>query len=393
VSFKAETNRVLIASPSDLPEERKAASDAVGDWNALHAAAEGVVLLPVMWETHSYPVMGMRPQEVINRQLVRDADILVALFKARIGTHTGVAQSGTVEEIDQFVEASKPAMLYWSTGPVDLSTIDVSQLDRLRDFKRSTYDHALTGNFASPDDLRYTLMRNLVLQVRELTAGRPRARRQPPHAAAMTDLIASHQRQMARIAEERDEALRQLAMQTEALQARIEDLARPGLQFFVEDPDAPPYWAEDPFSPGQFIARVGLRTTGLRTVKNVEVRLVRAIPSEAGVRPLTIDWEAILEIQGGTPPWGVDVSDGHLIYPQVVIVREREQDESPEVRVHYADPGLMRGYSPLPVGEWLLTLVATGEDVVSVRRHFVLTITDSRDPRKRASLRMEPDDD
>jgi hypothetical protein len=34
MSFKVQTFRVLIASPSDLTEERQAATDAVNDWNA-----------------------------------------------------------------------------------------------------------------------------------------------------------------------------------------------------------------------------------------------------------------------------------------------------------------------------------------------------------------------
>src|ERR1700735_3695019 len=51
VPFKCDTYRVLIASPSDLEEERRAATDAINDWNAQHAAAEAVVLLPVKWET------------------------------------------------------------------------------------------------------------------------------------------------------------------------------------------------------------------------------------------------------------------------------------------------------------------------------------------------------
>jgi hypothetical protein len=62
----------------------------------------------------------------------------------------------------------------------------------------------------------------------------------------------------------------------------------------------------------------------------------------------------------------------------------------PAVKVNYAIPRLAEAYGFLPTGDWLLTLLATGEDVVSVRRDFVLTIMDSRDPRKRVSLRMEP---
>jgi hypothetical protein len=73
--------------------------------NAQHAVAESVVLLSVRWETHAMPQSGMRPQEAVNRQLVSGCDMLVGMFWTKIGASTGVADSGTVEEIDQFVAA------------------------------------------------------------------------------------------------------------------------------------------------------------------------------------------------------------------------------------------------------------------------------------------------
>src|SRR5256885_16890523 len=108
MSFKSEPYKVLIAPPSDLVEERQVATEAVNDWNAQHAAAESVVLLPVKWETHATPRAGVRPQGVINRQLVHGCDILVGMFWTKLGTSTGEAESGTIEEIDQFVAAGKP---------------------------------------------------------------------------------------------------------------------------------------------------------------------------------------------------------------------------------------------------------------------------------------------
>ncbi|MGL3109820.1 hypothetical protein [Bradyrhizobium sp. BR 1432] len=42
--------RVLIASPSDLAEERKVAIETTYEWNAQHSEAEAIVLLPVAWE-------------------------------------------------------------------------------------------------------------------------------------------------------------------------------------------------------------------------------------------------------------------------------------------------------------------------------------------------------
>jgi hypothetical protein len=60
--------RVMIGSPSDLADERNVASDAINEWNAQHADAEGSVLLPAKWETHALPTTGIRPQAAINVQ-------------------------------------------------------------------------------------------------------------------------------------------------------------------------------------------------------------------------------------------------------------------------------------------------------------------------------------
>jgi hypothetical protein len=192
--FKAETYRVLIASPSDLAEERKVATDAINEWNSLHAMAESVVLLPVKWETHASPQSGVRPQDAINKQLVQTSDILVGMFWTKIGTNTGVAESGTVEEIDQFVAAMKPAMLYFSRRPIDPNAIDLKQHKKLRSFKAATYKNALTGGFAGLDDLRQTLIRDLLTEVRRISGRRWHTRRASKidEAQRVSDLIRFH---------------------------------------------------------------------------------------------------------------------------------------------------------------------------------------------------------
>ncbi len=189
MSFKANTYRVLIASPSDLTEERQAATDAINDWNVLHALAESIVLLPVKWETHATPRSGVRPQQAINEQLVSNSDMLVGLFWTKLGTGTGVAESGTVEEIDQFVAAKKPAMLYFSSRPVDPGKIDVKQHAKLKKFKDATYKTALVGSFSSVDQLKNTLIRDLTTEVRKLKKSRPDKIDQ---AFKITDIIRIH---------------------------------------------------------------------------------------------------------------------------------------------------------------------------------------------------------
>ena len=193
MSFKSQTYRVLIASPTDLAEERQAATEAINDWNAQHAVAESVVLLPVKWETHAWPQAGVRPQEAINKQLVRDCDILVGMFWTKIGTSTGVAESGTVEEIDQFVASGKPALLYFSSRLIDPNKIDIKQHRTLKRFKDATYKMAFVGGFSTVDVLRQTLLRDLLSQVRELNASRPAYRSvKLDQASKITDLILTH---------------------------------------------------------------------------------------------------------------------------------------------------------------------------------------------------------
>lgn len=188
MAFTSTTLKILIASPSDLKEERDAAESAIAEWNAIHAEAEGVVLLPVRWETAVFPIAKQRPQAAINQQIVDGADLLIGLFWTRIGTNTGIAISGTVEEIDRFVAAKKPAMIYFSERPISPTDIDVDQLGSLKDFQAATYKSALTGSFATPAELTYQLFKHLTGLVR-MVHQPTRAPRRLSKAREMTDMI------------------------------------------------------------------------------------------------------------------------------------------------------------------------------------------------------------
>lgn len=171
--FGARIYRVLIASPSDLAEERDVAVAAISDWNALHAHAEGAVLLPVRWDSDVRPEARVRPQAAINRQIVNGCDILLGLFWTRLGTSTGVAASGTVEEIQRVSAAKKPVLLYFSRRHVDPSHIDIRQLRGLRSFKRATLKSAVTGSFGDLAELRTIISRDLTRQVRATRGSLP----------------------------------------------------------------------------------------------------------------------------------------------------------------------------------------------------------------------------
>ncbi len=116
-------------------------------------SSRGCVLEPVMWETHSTPEFGSRPQAALNRQLVDTCDALVGTFWTRIGSPTGEAPSGTIEEINRVTAAKKPVMLYFSSRPVDPNAVDTEQLDALRGFKASCRALGLFDEYQSPEQL------------------------------------------------------------------------------------------------------------------------------------------------------------------------------------------------------------------------------------------------
>ncbi len=155
----------MIASPGDVPAERQAIREVVNDWNAVHSEDKGVVLMPVAWETHAQPEMGDRAQSIINKQILAGCDLLVAAFWTRIGSPTGTSQSGTVEEIEEHLKAGKPAMIYFSSAPVRLDSVDESQYKALRAFRADCERRGLIESYESLGEFRDKLARQLAQTV------------------------------------------------------------------------------------------------------------------------------------------------------------------------------------------------------------------------------------
>jgi len=157
----------MIATPSDVLAERNIIREVIHEWNVVHSKERRAVLLPVGWETHSVPTIGERPQEALNKQMVRGCDLLVAVFWTRLGTDTGKAESGTVEEINEHVNAGKPAMLYFSNTPVVPSSIDQAQYTALTDFKNSYKGKSLYQEYGSSEEFKAAFTRQLAQKVQD----------------------------------------------------------------------------------------------------------------------------------------------------------------------------------------------------------------------------------
>lgn len=187
MSYIATTFNVMIASPGDVASERAMIRDAVYEWNAVHSIARKIVLLPVGWETHSSPDMGAPAQEVINLQVLEKCDLLVGVFWTRIGTPTERHISGTVEEIEEHIARGKPAMLYFSSQPVVMDSVDLDQFHKLKSFKSSCLSRGLCETYDNYSEFKEKFYRHLQLKLNQHSLFQVEASGQQ-----FTEIIESH---------------------------------------------------------------------------------------------------------------------------------------------------------------------------------------------------------
>ncbi|MBU9262855.1 DUF4062 domain-containing protein [Burkholderia multivorans] len=167
MSYQATVYKVMIASPGDVAAERNIIREILNEWNTVHSEKMKIVLLPVGWETHSSPEMGGTPQSVINKQILNGSDILIGVFWTRAGTPTEQYMSGTIEEIEEHIQAGKPAMLYFSSAPVMPDSVDPEQYKKLKEFKESCKTRGLFESYSDASDFRNKFYRQIQLKMNE----------------------------------------------------------------------------------------------------------------------------------------------------------------------------------------------------------------------------------
>ena len=163
----ASCYEVLIASPGDVLAERQIIVDCIEDWNAAHSRSKNVILQPRRWELDVYPEMGDRPQKIINKQIVDNADILFGVFWHRAGTPSGGARSGTIEEIERSVDRKKPVFLYFSQAAVPMP-YDAAQLAAVQQYKGRMRQRGVAFDFPDVHEFRRMISRHLAMKMNVL---------------------------------------------------------------------------------------------------------------------------------------------------------------------------------------------------------------------------------
>ena len=167
---------IFVASPGDVEKERLCLEEVVKELNLTWSISFGIRLDLVKWETHSYPALGDDAQEVINRQIKNDYDIFLGIMWQRIGTPTGRAESGTLEEFSRAKQrwdqdrTSIDIMIYFKQAPVNPHELDLEQLAGVQKFKKSLENQGLSWTFDSTENFMTLVRIHLTRVVQEYKA-------------------------------------------------------------------------------------------------------------------------------------------------------------------------------------------------------------------------------
>ena len=177
MAYSAMVRRFMVLAPSDVPaSDIECVAQTIYRWNVTYGPSYAAAVLPVGWKINAAPVHGSRPQESLNRQLVDDADFVLALFWHRLGTDTGVARSGTVEEVQVAHDAGKSVAILRCRRDIPSDAIDSGQLAALDDYFREIQPSSLYLTYADEAELAqhvHTLLAGFVTRDQEQLAPDP----------------------------------------------------------------------------------------------------------------------------------------------------------------------------------------------------------------------------
>lgn len=126
---------LLLSCPGDVLDLLPVVKECVEEFNRLYGNQNNIMIEVKNWSTDSFPQSGGHPQELLNHQFIHKCDGCVALFANKIGTPTDQFESGTEEEIEDMIHSDKQVFLYFIERPIDPSTINIQQLEKVRKFK------------------------------------------------------------------------------------------------------------------------------------------------------------------------------------------------------------------------------------------------------------------
>lgn len=154
---------LLISCPGDVIEFTDVIRECIDNFNRVLGSVNNVEIVARHWSTDSYPQSGGKPQELLNKQFVRECDAAVALFWTKFGTPTDKYGSGTEEEIEEMLAAGKQVFMYFFDKPVNPSSVDINQYKKVEEFKEKYRDRGIYFIVKDENELRQQLTNHLAM--------------------------------------------------------------------------------------------------------------------------------------------------------------------------------------------------------------------------------------
>jgi hypothetical protein len=161
--------RLFVSGPTDVEPYRRIAATAVHVWNHTYCGSASHCHVDLVnWYPPFEGGFGKAPQSYIN-PTVDSCDLLFAIFWTRLGTETPSDKSGTVEEINRFIDACKAdftCIFYCDRSPE--APYDAEQLAKVQAYLAEIGDKCFIHKFESDSDFALTFLTQLTYKVRRL---------------------------------------------------------------------------------------------------------------------------------------------------------------------------------------------------------------------------------
>lgn len=144
---------LLISCPGDVTKYVDVVKECIESFNITIGRLNNAEIVGQHWSISSFSQSGDRPQEILNKQFVRDCDAAVVIFWTRFGTSTDKYGSGTEEEIEEMHPAGKQVFTYFVTESVDLNKVDLEQYKKVQEFKAKYEGKEKYGTYSSVSNI------------------------------------------------------------------------------------------------------------------------------------------------------------------------------------------------------------------------------------------------
>lgn len=156
---------IVLSCPTDIDEEKNIIDNVINEFNTTIGESLEIRLNLKHWSTDSYAQSGGAAQDLLNKQFIDSADMIICIFGNRMGTPTKLYDSGTAEEMLKAINNDKQVFLYFSDTPVSPSDIDLEQRKQVTSFRTKVEEMeiALYKTYNSLDDFKAIITKDLNL--------------------------------------------------------------------------------------------------------------------------------------------------------------------------------------------------------------------------------------